>query len=229
MPGSGPGDDRPFPLSAKFGPSINHRNFSRTNRLVPRSSPVEPGANVSPNLEMAEQAVTLMQEKEGSLEAMVRDYARMIYRIAYSVLRHAAEAEDATQEVFLRALRSQKEASSIRDQKAWLARIAWRVAVERKRRVQKDGPESELPQDIPSAACAADEILFQQERNLYLQQLIQTLPPQLRDALVLSALEELSPREVAAMLDISEAAVRSRSFRARQILRERMTARTEGR
>jgi RNA polymerase sigma-70 factor (ECF subfamily) len=50
------------------------------------------------------------------------------------------------------------------------------------------------------------------------------LPAELRDALVLSTLEEIAPREVAAMLGITEAAVRSRSFRAREILRERLVA-----
>ncbi len=70
----------------------------------------------------------------------------------------------------------------------------------------------------------ADQVLLEQERSAVLERLISTLPGQLRDALVLSTLEEIAPREVAVMLGISEAAVRSRSFRAREILRERLLA-----
>ena len=75
-----------------------------------------------------------------------------------------------------------------------------------------------------SQAEAADEILLEKERNNFLQQVIGALPEQLRDPLVLCALQELTPREVAIMLGISEAAVRSRAFRARQILRDRLGA-----
>jgi RNA polymerase sigma-70 factor (ECF subfamily) len=65
---------------------------------------------------------------------------------------------------------------------------------------------------------------LEQQRNALLGRLISALPEELRDPLVLSTLEEISPREVALVLGISEAAVRSRTFRARQILRERLLA-----
>jgi RNA polymerase sigma-70 factor (ECF subfamily) len=55
-----------------------------------------------------------------------------------------------------------------------------------------------------------------------LERLIVALPDKLRDPLILSALEEMSPLEVAATLGINEAAVRSRVFRARQILKEKL-------
>jgi RNA polymerase sigma-70 factor, ECF subfamily len=177
---------------------------------------------------MAEKAIAMTQGKESLLEVAVRNHARMVYRIAYSVLRDVAEAEDVTQEVFLRALRRQNVISQIRDQKAWLARIAWRVAVERNRRAKADVPRGEADY-VLAAERAADEVLWQKERAAFLQQLIEALPDELRYPLVLSALEELTPGEVAATLDISEAAVRSRAFRARQILRQRLTVWMEGR
>ena len=71
--------------------------------------------------------------------------------------------------------------------------------------------------------------MLEQERSATLERLISALPGPLRDALVLSTLEEIAPREVAVMLGISEAAVRSRSFRAREILRDRLVALAEPR
>ena len=65
--------------------------------------------------------------------------------------------------------------------------------------------------------------------NGLLHLLIATLPAKLRDPLVLSTLEELSPRDVAEVLGINESAVRSRIFRARQILKEKLAARLGGR
>jgi RNA polymerase sigma-70 factor (ECF subfamily) len=59
-----------------------------------------------------------------------------------------------------------------------------------------------------------------------LEKLIAVLPEKLRAPLLLSAVDEMSPREVAATLGINEAAVRSRVFRARQILREKLAERT---
>jgi RNA polymerase sigma-70 factor, ECF subfamily len=172
---------------------------------------------------MMGEAITLAQQEGDLLEAAVRDHTRMVYRIAYSVLRNPADAEDATQEVFLRALRYGKKVASISDQKAWLARIAWRTAVERRKRLSKVAAATEeATNSLVSSSQGADRILLNQERSAVLEHLISTLPAQLRDALVLSTLEEIAPREVAAMLGISEAAVRSRSFRAREILREKL-------
>lgn len=172
---------------------------------------------------MAEKAMAMAQPEVDLLEVAVREHARLVYRIAYSVLRNPTDAEDAVQEAFLRVLRYGKKMAGVRDQKAWLAQIAWRVAVERRRRAAQDGARSEeLPDSLLASGQGADRVLLEKERSELLQQLIAALPDPLRDPLVLSALEELSPREVGTMLGISEAAVRSRTFRARQILRERM-------
>jgi RNA polymerase sigma-70 factor (ECF subfamily) len=112
----------------------------------------------------------------------------------------------------------------VQDPKAWLARIAWRLAVERRRKAPpvKTGEATDA---LPSAAAAADALLLvEQERNALVERLIAALPEQLRDPLLLSSVEEMSPREVASTLGISEAAVRSRAFRAREILRDKLLA-----
>lgn len=173
---------------------------------------------------MADEAIAVARPEEDLLEATVREQSRLVYRIAYSVLRDQTDAEDATQETFLRVLRYGKRLARIQDQKAWLARIAWRVAVERRRQVVKASTgTSEAGEALVSPRAGADRILLEEERTALLERLIAALPDELRNPLVLSTLEEMSPREVGAVLGISEAAVRSRTFRARQILRERLS------
>jgi RNA polymerase sigma-70 factor, ECF subfamily len=167
-------------------------------------------------------------EKTGEIvERLVREHARLAYRITYAVLRRHHDAEDAVQETFVRVLRYQTKLSIVEDPKTWLARIAWRVAVDRARKlagereVALDDPEKPVAEPS-SNDVSADDQLQSVKVGATLEKLIATLPAKLREPLILSAMEEMSPREVAATLDISEAAVRSRVFRARQILKEKM-------
>jgi RNA polymerase sigma-70 factor, ECF subfamily len=174
------------------------------------------------------EAVMMARTNEDALESAVREHARLVYRIAYSVLRHHHDAEDATQETFVRVLRYKKQLEGVHDPKTWLARIAWRVAVERSRK----RPEISLSEaettsaitELRSQLASAEESALGNEMAELLASLIDALPDSLRDALRLSTIEELSPNEVAEVLGTSEASVRSRLFRARQILKEKLSA-----
>ena len=162
------------------------------------------------------------------LEDLVRQHSRLVYRIAYAALRSHHDAEDATQETFLRVLRYNHKLATVEDPKTWLARIAWRVAVDRskqrgrKREIPLDDPEKPVT-EAQSANAPADDAMQGSQVVARLERLITALPEKLRQPLILSALQEMSPREVAATLGISEAAVRSRVFRARQILKDKLT------
>jgi RNA polymerase sigma-70 factor (ECF subfamily) len=164
------------------------------------------------------------------LEALVREHSRLVYRIAYAVLRRHHDAEDATQETFMRVLRYSSKLAAVDDPKTWLARIAWRVAVDRSRHrgrtreIPLEDPEKPIP-EAASSDAPADETVHGSQISAVLERMIAALPEKLRQPLILSTLEEMSPREVAATLAINEAAVRSRVFRARQILREKLAGR----
>jgi RNA polymerase sigma-70 factor (ECF subfamily) len=168
-----------------------------------------------------------VENTDAMLEALVREHSRLVYRIAFSVLRRHQDAEDAAQETFMRVLRYRWKLADVRDAKTWLARIAWRVAVDRsrlQRRVQEvalENPERPVP-EMASSDDSAEETLQETEISATLEKLIAALPPKLREPLILSTVEEMSPREVAETLEISEAAVRSRVFRARQMLKEKL-------
>ncbi|MFZ0863092.1 MAG: RNA polymerase sigma factor [Candidatus Sulfotelmatobacter sp.] len=164
------------------------------------------------------------------IEGLVREHSRLVYRIAYAVLRRHPDAEDATQETFMRVLRYSSKLATVEDPKTWLARIAWRVAVDRSR---QRGRTNEIPLEDPrkpvaevaSSDIPADQTVQGSQVSAALERMIAALPEKLRQPLILSTIEEMSPREVAATLGINEAAVRSRVFRARQILREKLAGR----
>ena len=163
------------------------------------------------------------------LELAVREHARLVYRVAYSVLRNHHDAEDATQETFVRVLRYGKKLAGVRDPRMWLARIAWRVAVGRRgKNTEESLGDRDAVVEICSPAAGAEQILLGSEMRGMLEKLIGALPAKLRDPLTLSSLEEMSPADIAEVLGIKEAAVRSRLFRARQILREKLGGMMEG-
>jgi RNA polymerase sigma-70 factor (ECF subfamily) len=182
------------------------------------------------NEAMAPGRTDLVRTEDDQLELAVREHARLVYRVAYSVLRDHHDAEDATQETFLRVLRYRRKLTGVRDARTWLARIAWRVAVERRRKASEISLDDEagVIEQIRSTAAGADEIMLSAEMSGFLGTLIAALPAKLRDPLTLSTVEEMSPADIAEVLGIKEAAVRSRLFRARQILREKLTAVLDG-
>lgn len=173
---------------------------------------------------------TIERSRDQMLAALVREHSRLVYRIAYAVLRGHHDAEDATQETFIRVLRYSSKLASVEDPKTWLARIAWRVAVDRNRQrgrtreVALEDPEKPIP-EAASSDVPADETVHGTELSAALERMIAALPEKLREPLILSTIEEMSSKEVAATLGINEAAVRSRVFRARQILREKLAGR----
>ncbi len=160
------------------------------------------------------------------VEALVRDHARVVYRIAYAVLRNHHDAEDATQETFLRVLRHRRTLSDIRNPRAWLARIAWRVAVERRRvpvALSLDvGAAAVVAAALRASGPSAEQLAASAQMGALLEALIASLPEMLRAALVLSTVEEMTGAEVAAALEIPEASVRNRIHRARRLLREKL-------
>jgi RNA polymerase sigma-70 factor, ECF subfamily len=180
-------------------------------------------------MQLADEALlnrTLHVEEIGGaqLEAMIRDHARFVYRVAYSVLRNHHDAEDAAQETFLRATRHRGELSQVEQPRAWLAKIAWRAALDRRR--SKPALSLDEAAGQVNALCSrglpADEVAGNHQMQALLDRLIAELPRRLREVLVLSTVEEMSTSQIAAILGIREVSVRSRLHRARQVLRKKL-------
>jgi RNA polymerase sigma-70 factor, ECF subfamily len=158
---------------------------------------------------------------EQALAALVDEYAGTLYRVAFSVLRNAADAEDAVQEAFLRVLRHRERLGEVRDRRVWLIRIVWNIVLDRKRRV-KTRPETddvaELTRVLPSGGLSADERAMAVQHHSHVLKCVDQLPAKERQVLLLSAFEELTSVEIASALGITESSVRSRLFRARNLM-----------
>jgi RNA polymerase sigma-70 factor, ECF subfamily len=159
--------------------------------------------------------------EDDALAGLVDQYASSLYRVAYSVLRNPADAEDAVQEAFLRVLRHRDSLSEVRDYRVWLIRIVWNIVLDRKRRA-KTRPEtddvSELARVLPSTGLSAEGVAAAAQHHAHVLACVEKLPSKEREVLMLSAFEELSSVEIATVLDITESSVRSRLFRARNLM-----------
>ncbi len=160
-------------------------------------------------------------EDEAALAGLVNQYAATLYRVAYSVMRNAADAEDAVQEAFLRVLRHRDTLGEVRDQRVWLIRIVWNVVLDRKRR-SKTRPETddvtELARVLPAEGLSAEERAAAAQHHAHVLACVEKLPVKEREVLMLSAFEELTSVEIASVLGITESSVRSRLFRARNLM-----------
>ena len=156
-----------------------------------------------------------------TIAALVAEYSTALYRVAFSVTRNAAEAEDAVQETFLRVLKHESRLAEIRDYRVWLVRIVWNIVLDKKRRA-KTRPENEDLADharaLPSGERGADETVISLEEHARILALVDRLPRPEREALLLSAVQELTTAEIAAALSTTESSIRSRIFRARKEL-----------
>lgn len=159
------------------------------------------------------------------LAALVTTYSRLLFRVAHSILRSRTEAEDVVQDVFVRVIERHRSLHAIRDMRVWLVRIAWNLALDRKRRIRPEQMDGNFAESLATSSVPADERLEQAQRMKTVLHEMERLPKAERYVLLLSAIEELGTAEMAEVLGRSESAVRALLFRARTRLRERLEAR----
>ena len=150
---------------------------------------------------------------------MVERQSRFVFSVAWAMLRNVQDAEDVVQETFLRVHRSGTGTAGMESERAFLATIAWRLAADRIRRRRGSVAMVELASSAPGperSAVAAD-------LNARVARLIDALPEELRQPLVLSGVEEMTSAEIGRAMGIPEGTVRTRVMRARQMLKERIS------
>jgi RNA polymerase sigma-70 factor (ECF subfamily) len=168
-------------------------------------------------------------EPDVDLAALVESYSRLLFRVAHSVLRSRAEAEDVVQEVFVRVLKRRRSLPAIHDMRVWLTRIAWNLALDHRRRIRPEQMDESFAESLAESSLPADDQLDQAQRMKAVLREMERLPRKERHVLLLSAIEELGTAEMAEVLGTSESAVRALLFRARTRLRERLEVRGDRR
>lgn len=156
------------------------------------------------------------------LSSLVTTYSPLLFRVANSILRSPAEAEDVVQDAFVRVLERKESLAAIRDMRVWLIRIAWNLALSRRRWARPEQMDDLFAESLVGEDVPADKALDEVQRMKAVLQEMERLPKAEHHVLLLSAVEELGTAEMAAVLGKSESAVRALLFRARNRLRERL-------
>jgi RNA polymerase sigma-70 factor (ECF subfamily) len=171
------------------------------------------------------ESLWLAQAQRGDPQAftqLVEKYQTPVYNLCYRMLNNAGEAEDAAQETFLRAYKSIRKYDDSRPFPTWLLSIAAHYCIDqvRKRRMaivsMEDLPQMEIPDNLPGPESAVS----QNEEQNRVRELLDTLTPQDRAAVIMYYWYEHSYEEIAQALDLSISAVKSRLHRARKSMAE---------
>ncbi|MEO8100191.1 MAG: sigma-70 family RNA polymerase sigma factor [Acidobacteriota bacterium] len=160
--------------------------------------------------------------EEHAWEDLVKVHTRRVYAICYRFTGSDSQAQDLTQEIFLRVFRSLKSYRVGEGSFAvWLSRLSRNLLIDHYRRTKldrvTDSIEGQLPmlQEKTAAGTRADGILAGREASEVLQAGLQKLSPELREAVILRDLEEMEYREIAQVLNVPEGTVKSRLNRGR--------------
>ena len=144
-----------------------------------------------------------------------------VFRVALALLRNRQDAEDVAQETFLKLYRNHSW-RGIRDERAFLARTAWRLALDWKRATAIQVAEVDADA-MPSKAASPEQQIVSANSTAALHRLIDTLPEDLRQPLALSGIDGVNSREIGKILGLPEGTVRRRLMRARQLLKDKLS------
>lgn len=160
--------------------------------------------------------------QEAAWDELVRTYTRRVYALCYRFTGKDSEAQDLTQEVFLRVFRTLKSFKSGEGSfTVWLNRLTRNLLIDHYRRTKieraTDSIEDQLPvlEETVAMSARTDGILAGREASEVLQAALQRLSPDLRETVILRDIEELEYREIAQVLDVPEGTVKSRLNRGR--------------
>jgi len=183
------------------------------------------GWDVNDDLELVTRTLAGDQAAFGEL---VQQHQRIVYNLTYRMLGEAREAEDAAQETFLRAYEHLARYDPNRSFKTWLLAIASNHCIDRlrKRRLTWLSLDEPLPPHpaLTSKTTAPEESAIEVESSAAMQAMLGDLPPDYRIVIVLRYWYDMSYVEIAETLETTESAVKSRLFRARQALAEKLQA-----
>jgi RNA polymerase sigma-70 factor (ECF subfamily) len=189
-------------------------------------------AQLDADLQLVERCLS---GEEAAWEDLVRVHTRRVYGICYRFTGSEHEAQDLTQEVFLRVFRSLKSFRAGEGSfTVWLARLSRNLLIDHYRRTKLDRATDSIEEQLPmlqektSATSRTEGLVAGREASELLQGALQKLSPELRETVILRDLEELEYREIAQVLHVPEGTVKSRLNRGRaelaRVLRRKVNA-----
>jgi RNA polymerase sigma-70 factor, ECF subfamily len=162
-----------------------------------------------------------------SWDDIVREHSTRVYRLAYRLTGNQHDAEDLTQEVFVRVFRSLSSYTPGTFE-GWLHRITTNLFLDqarRKQRIRFDGLPDDVGDRLPGREPGPERAWEHNNLDYDVQHALDALPPDFRAAVVLCDIEGLSYEEIAATLDVKLGTVRSRIHRGRALLRAELAHR----
>ena len=172
--------------------------------------------------------------EDSAWEALLSAHTRRIYNLCYRFTGRVEEAEDVTQEVFIKVFQTLKSYDAAQGSfSTWLSRVARNHLVDHYRRTRKDRLTSSLEEELPAAEQKASLHMQptgqveSRERKETLQLALDKLSPDLREAVILRDLHDLDYEEIAQVLRVPQGTVKSRINRGRLEL-GRVLKRMEG-
>jgi RNA polymerase sigma-70 factor (ECF subfamily) len=218
-----------------IGGSLSPEDFNITTLLSPSSMSHPEQYRDADWVEPAEEPYgTAVFDATGDKTAMpswdelVRQHADRVYRLAYRLSGNQHDAEDLTQETFIRVFRSVQNYQPGTFE-GWLHRITTNLFLDMVRRRSRVRMEA-LPEDydrVPADEPNPEEIYHDAHLGPDLQAALDSLPPEFRAAVVLCDIEGLSYEEIGATLGVKLGTVRSRIHRGRQALRDYLAAHSD--
>jgi RNA polymerase sigma-70 factor, ECF subfamily len=192
---------------------------------------LHPGVGVSAARNLVERSLDsefslvarCLRGDETAWEDLVRANTRKVYALCYRFTGSGSEAQDLTQEVFLRVFKTIRSFRSDEGSfSTWLSRVTRNLLIDHYRRTRQDRVTDSIEEQLPmmeeegaAASARPDHVLAGREASEILQQTLQKLSPDLREAVILRDLQELEYREIAQVLGIPEGTVKSRINRGR--------------
>jgi RNA polymerase sigma-70 factor (ECF subfamily) len=164
-------------------------------------------------------------------EAVVNSYAKRIYNLTYRYTCRREEAEDLTQEIFIRVYQNLKSFRSDSGSfQSWLMKVGRNLIIDHYRRTRRF-QQTAGTEEMETMNLKDDKVLSPQRRveqseaSLFLREGLQALAPELKEAIILRDLEGMAYQEIAELLSIPEGTVKSRINRARLELAKLLTKR----
>ncbi|HET7408152.1 MAG TPA: RNA polymerase sigma factor SigE [Mycobacteriales bacterium] len=154
-------------------------------------------------------------------EEIVREHSARVYRLAYRLSGNAHDAEDLTQETFIRVFRA-LDSYTPGTFEGWLSRITTNLfldMVRRRQRIRFDALADDAADRLAGLDPTPDRVYDERHFDADVQAALDALPPEFRAAVVLCDIEGLSYEEIAATLDVKLGTIRSRIHRGRAQLR----------